>query len=205
MTVSTPRATKARVELTAEGKTLGVLGAMVVMPLLFWFARRQDPSPLYFGLFALTFGLGLALAPVGAGLAVSGRFSPTAGLLGAAVLTWVAGFDVLYACQDLDFDRRHGLHSVPARFGVRRALVAARTLHGVTVLALGAVGLVAGLHPVYWIGWLAVAAILIREHGLVRPGDLSRLDVAFFNMNGVLSVVYLTTIVAAVLLRRAQF
>ena len=147
-------------------------------------------------------GLALAIAPVGAWLAVRGEFSWVAGLLGAAVLPWVAGFDVVYACQDVEFDRRHGLFSVPARFGVARALVLARVLHATALAALAGVGLLAGLHPVYWVGWVAVAALLAWEHRLVRADDLSRLDVAFFNMNGVIAIVYFTTVLAAVLLAR---
>jgi len=147
----------------------------------------------------LVLGLGLALAPVGAWLAVAGELTAAAWLLGAAVLAWVAGFDILYALQDREFDLGAGLHSIPARFGVRGALLAARALHALALILLAAVGPAARLHPVYWAGWLAVAAILILEHRLVRPGDLSRLDVAFFNMNGVISVVYLATTLAAVL------
>ena len=151
----------------------------------------------------LVLGLALAMAPVGGWLAVSGSFSVAAWILGAAVLTWVAGFDVLYACQDLDFDRNEGLHSVPARFGVARALWFARLLHLAALGALIAVGLALALHPVYWAGIAVIAALLAWEHRLVRPGDLSRLDVAFFNLNGIISVIYLVTTLAAVLLPRA--
>jgi len=145
----------------------------------------------------LVLGLSLAMAPVGGWLAVSGRFSTLAWLLGAAVLMWVAGFDVIYACQDLVFDRAEGLFSIPARFGVRRALVAARLLHAGTLVALAGVGQLAKLHPVYWVGWLIIAGILGWEHRLVRADDLSRVGVAFFRLNGLISVIYLATILAA--------
>jgi 4-hydroxybenzoate polyprenyltransferase len=145
----------------------------------------------------LWLGLALALAPVGGWLAVRGSFSVVAWLLAAAVVTWVAGFDILYACQDADFDRRVGLHSIPARFGIRRAVTAARLLHAGAVALLAGVGAVAALHPVYWAGLLAVALILLWEHRLVRASDLSRLDATFFNMNAVVSVVYLVTVLAA--------
>jgi 4-hydroxybenzoate polyprenyltransferase len=145
-------------------------------------------------------GLALGMAPVGGWLAVSGGVSVAAWLLGGAVLLWVAGFDVLYACQDMEFDRREGLFSIPARFGPVRALVVARVLHAGALAGLVGVGLVGGLHPVYWAGLAAIGAVLVWEHRLVRPGDLSRLDVAFFNMNGIISVIYLVTILAAVLL-----
>jgi 4-hydroxybenzoate polyprenyltransferase len=148
----------------------------------------------------LVLGLALGIAPVAGWLAVSGRVSFEALLLGGAVLMWVAGFDVLYACHDLEFDRREGLFSIPARFGVRRALGLARWLHAGTLVALAGVGLVAGLHPVYWAGIVVIGIVLAWEHRLVRPDDLSRLDVAFFNMNGMISVIYLATILAAVLL-----
>lgn len=148
----------------------------------------------------LVLGLALAMAPVGGWLAVSGRFSPVAWLLGAAVLMWVAGFDVIYACQDAEFDRRHGLFSIPARFGIRRALVLARLLHAGALVALAGVGRLTELHPIYWVGWLAIALILVWEHRLVRSDNLSRLGVAFFNMNGLISVIYLATILAATLL-----
>jgi 4-hydroxybenzoate polyprenyltransferase len=152
----------------------------------------------------LVLGLALGMAPVGGWLAVSGGFSVAAWLLGGAVLLWVAGFDVLYACQDVEFDRREGLYSIPARFGLARALGVARVLHGGTLAALVAVGLVSGLHPVYWAGLAVIAGVLVWEHRLVRPGDLSQLDVAFFNMNGIVSVIYLVTILAAVLLPAAK-
>ena len=148
----------------------------------------------------LVLGLALALAPLGGWLAVSGSLSAAAWLLGGAVVLWVAGFDVLYACQDVDFDRREGLFSIPARFGVTPALWIARALHTATLGALAAVGVVAGLHPVYWTGITVIAAVLVWEHRLVRPGDLSRLDVAFFKMNGIISVIYLVTILVALLL-----
>jgi 4-hydroxybenzoate polyprenyltransferase len=150
----------------------------------------------------LLLGLALAMAPIGAWLAVSGQAPPPAAwLLGAGVLTWVAGFDVIYACHDVEFDRREGLHSIPARFGVRGSLVAARLLHGGALAALAAVGWLGRLHPIYWAGWAAIGALLVWEHRLVRADDLSRADVAFFNVNGTIGVVYLATILAAVLLR----
>ena len=151
----------------------------------------------------LVLGLALAIAPVGGWVAVAGSFSAVAWLLSGAVLAWVAGFDVIYACQDVEFDRREGLRSIPARFGIPRSLDLARVLHGAALVALAAVGLAAALPPVYWVGWLAVAGLLVWEHRLVHPRDLSRLGVAFFRMNGVISVVYLATVLASVLWRAA--
>jgi len=136
----------------------------------------------------LVLGLALALAPVGAWLAVTGSFSLAPLVLGASVLFWVAGFDILYALQDLDFDRKMGLYSIPARVGVRRALLIARVFHAFTVAGLLAVGHLLGRGGLYTVGVLAVAGLLAYEHSLVKPGDLSRLDTAFFNMNGAISL-----------------
>ncbi|HYL05872.1 MAG TPA: UbiA-like polyprenyltransferase [Thermoanaerobaculia bacterium] len=145
----------------------------------------------------LVLGLALAGAPLGAWIAVRGDVGAPPLVLGGAVLLWVAGFDILYALQDLDFDRRAGLFSVPARFGVRGALWISALLHA-SMLALlawlprlyqppGAPG-APGLGPAYWVGWAGCLALISYQHGVVRPGDLSRLDAAFFQANGALSV-----------------
>lgn len=147
----------------------------------------------------LVLGLALAIAPVGGWLAVAGSFAPLPWLLAGAVLLWVAGFDVIYACQDVEFDRSTGLYSLPARFGVARALVAARLLHGAALALLAAVGIVGALHPVYWGGLSAIGALIVWEHRLVRADDLSRVGVAFFNMNGVVAVLYLAALLAALI------
>ena len=143
-------------------------------------------------------GLSLAIAPVGAWLAIRGEFSPIAVVLGLAVLAWVAGFDTIYSCQDVDFDRAARLHSLPARIGVRRALVAARLFHVAAVLLLAAIHPLAGLHPVYLGGVAAIAGLLAYEHSLVRADDLSRVNAAFFTMNGWVSVLYLAVTLAAI-------
>jgi 4-hydroxybenzoate polyprenyltransferase len=145
-------------------------------------------------------GLALAVAPVGAWLAIRGSFALAPLVLGLAVLTWVAGFDVIYACQDVEFDRREGLHSAPARLGIGRALLLARVLHAVTVGFLLALYLAAPLHPLYLAGVGVVAALLAYEHSLVRAHDLSRVDAAFFTVNGWVSVFYLASTVTARLL-----
>ena len=135
------------------------------------------------------------IAAAGGWIAVRGRFEPPALVLWLALTVWIAGFDLIYACQDVEVDRAQGLHSVPARFGISAALALARLNHVVTAGALAALGLMMGLGVVYWLGWVAVATLLIYEHSLVRPGDLSRLDMAFFNVNGYIAVIVLVAVV----------
>jgi 4-hydroxybenzoate polyprenyltransferase len=130
------------------------------------------------------------LAPVGAWVAVTGRLPWQAWLIGAAVALWVAGFDLFYALFDEEVDRREGLHSVVTRFGVRGAFAGARLAHAATVVCLVAAGLGLPVGALYWLGVAAVALLLAYEHSLVHPGDLRRLDTAFFTMNGVISVVF---------------
>jgi 4-hydroxybenzoate polyprenyltransferase len=136
-------------------------------------------------------GLTDGAAAAGAWIAVRGRMDGPAWLLWLAVTVWVAGFDLLYACQDVEVDRRQGLHAVPARFGIAAALRAARASHALTALSLAAVGWATGLGILYWLGWLVVVALLGYEHSLVSADDLSALDVAFFNVNGYISVITL--------------
>jgi 4-hydroxybenzoate polyprenyltransferase len=147
----------------------------------------------------LVLGLGLAIAPVGGYLAVTGAWSDPWWLLAAitlAVMTWSGGFDVLYALPDIEFDRSQGLHSIPASVGVPRAIRIARTLHVVTVLALGATVFASGLGWLAWAGVSAVALLLAYEHSLVHGDDLSKLDAAFFTMNGVISMTFLAFVLA---------
>lgn len=145
----------------------------------------------------LVLGLALAIAPVGGWLAIAGRFAAVPWLLAAAVVFWVAGFDTIYACQDAEFDRREGLRSIPARFGVPRALVIARVFHVAALAAMAGVGVAAGLHPVYWAGVATIAAVLLWEHRLVRSDDLSKIGVAFLNANGLISVLYFGVVLTA--------
>jgi 4-hydroxybenzoate polyprenyltransferase len=139
----------------------------------------------------LWLGLGLAIAPVGGYLAVAGRWSQPAWTLLAitlAVATWVAGFDIFYALPDQGFDRSEGLRSAVVRLGESRAIVLAKVLHGITIPALALFGWGAGFGLWFFAGVVVAAGILAYEHQLVRPGDLSRLDAAFFTMNGVMSL-----------------
>ncbi len=150
----------------------------------------------------LVLGLALGIAPVGAWLAVRGSFAAEPIVLALAVLCWVAGFDTIYSCQDAEFDRRERLHSLPARLGIARALVVARLLHALAVAFLASLYALSPLHPLYLAGVAGVAALLIYEHGLVRPDDLSRVDAAFFTVNGWISVFYFVVTSAAHALAR---
>jgi len=149
----------------------------------------------------LFLGLALSLAPMGAWLAVSG--SPidlpelaTPFFLGLAVLFWLAGFDIIYSLQDREFDRKQGLHSIPARFGVAAALRFSSFFHACTILFLAAVGLSAQMGVIYWLGFAMVSIVLFWEHRLVTAADLSRINRAFFDFNAYVSIGYLLTTVA---------
>jgi 4-hydroxybenzoate polyprenyltransferase len=139
------------------------------------------------------------LAPVGAWAAVTNELPWEAWALGAAVALWVAGFDLLYSLFDLEVDRAQGLHSVAARFGPGAAFGTARACHAGAVACLAAAGAGLPVGPLYWLGVAAVAALLVYEHSLVSPRDWSRLDAAFFTMNGVISVTFFALVLADVL------
>ena len=149
----------------------------------------------------LWLGASLGLAPVGAWVAVTGDLPWQAWALGGAVALWVAGFDFFYSLFDVEHDRAEGLHSWAVRFGERGVFAGARVLHLGTVALLAAAGLGLDVGLLYWLGVAAVAALLGYEHSLVRPGDLRRLDAAFFTVNGVISIVFLVFVLADALAR----
>lgn len=137
------------------------------------------------------FALGIALsgAALGGWVAAGGTLAvPDPWILAMAVGTWVAGFDLIYACQDVDFDQTERLHSLPARFGIAAALRVSQALHVVTLSALIALGITLSLGAIYWVGVAGVACMLAYEHSLVKPGDLSRVNAAFFTTNGFISI-----------------
>ena len=147
----------------------------------------------------IVLGVGLAIAPVGGYLAVAGEWSTPWWMLVALALgvsSWTAGFDILYALQDEEFDRAERLHSIPVVFGRRGALAIARGLHVLTVLSLAAVGTAVPVGWLYALGVCVAAALLLYEHSLVRGDDLSRLDAAFFTMNGVISLTFFGFVLA---------
>jgi len=149
----------------------------------------------------LILGICLGMSPVAAWIALRGDLSGGVLVLGAAVVLWVAGFDILYACQDVEFDRRTGLHSLPQRYGIGAALYVSTALHALMLLLLV---VVARLEHLGWIGLgglLVVAALLAYEHALVKPTDLSRLNAAFFNLNGYISLLFFLTWATDILLR----
>jgi len=140
-------------------------------------------------------------APVGGWVAVTGSLDLVAILLGATVAFWVGGFDIIYACQDVDFDQANNLHSIPSRFGMVAAFWAARVWHAIALACLASAGALLGLNAIFWVGWVLAGLLLVYEHRLVSPRDLSRLDMAFFNVNGYLALGVFAFTFAAVLVR----
>jgi 4-hydroxybenzoate polyprenyltransferase len=194
----------------------GTLRALAVAGagLMFLAARMLNPLCLALAPLALLFLVGYSytkrftwashwvlgftdgIAAAGGWIAVRGAFEPPAFVLWFALTVWIAGFDILYACQDVEVDRRQALYSVPARFGIPAAFRIARVNHVLTAVALAVLGWTSALGPLYWVGWLAVVGLLVYEHSLVSPADFSRLDVAFFNVNGYIAVLVLVAVVA---------
>jgi 4-hydroxybenzoate polyprenyltransferase len=158
----------------------------VALAIVFWYSLAKR----YTTWTQLFLGLAMAVAPVGGWLAAGGRAGWQPWLLALAIGTWVAGFDVLYACQDLDFDRGHGLRSIPVRFGIPVSLAISRLLHAIAVLCLLALTFVAPLGVVYLGGVALVAALLVYEQSLVRADDLSQVKRAF-DLNGYVGILYL--------------
>lgn len=166
----------------------------LALAIVFWYSLAKRVTS-YTQLFL---GLAMAVAPVGGWLAAGGPFfAAEPWLLALAIGAWVGGFDILYACQDLAFDRAHGLHSIPVRFGVRASLGISRAMHVVTVACLAAIGAVASLGTVYAAGVAGVALLLVWEQSLVREHDLSQVKRAF-DMNGYVGILYMATTMIAV-------
>ena len=160
----------------------------VALAIVFWYSLAKRVTT-YTQLFL---GLAMAVAPVGGWIAAGGGTAWTPWLLGVAIGTWVGGFDILYACQDLDVDLREGLRSIPVRFGVARSLLLSRVMHVITIACLASLGRVASLGPIYMTGVAGVAALLVFEQSLVRADDLSQVKRAF-DMNGWVGLLYLLT------------
>jgi 4-hydroxybenzoate polyprenyltransferase len=165
----------------------------VALAIVFWYSLAKRYT-FYTQLFL---GLAMAVAPVGGWLAAGGRGGWEPWLLGLAIGTWVGGFDVLYACQDLEFDRTHGLRSIPVKFGVARALAISRAMHVITVACLAALNIVADLGWLYLAGVAGVAVLLMWEQSLVSEHDLSQVKRAF-DLNGYVGILYMVTTAAAI-------
>ena len=176
--------------------TLALSPVALALLLLYSYTKR------FTSLSHLVLGLCLGIAPVGAWIAVRGSFAALPILLGLAVLFWTAGFDVIYALQDEEHDRRAGLRSIPARFGARRALVGSAIFHAAMVVMLLGVWRLSGRGAILLAGIGATAAALVYQHAIVRPGDLSRVNAAFFTANGFVSVTLACCGIADVLSRR---
>jgi 4-hydroxybenzoate polyprenyltransferase len=203
-------------KISARTTAIGAIISIIILGLAAWLL---NPVAFYLWPGALVFLVGYpytkrftwlshfilgftdGLAPMGAWVAVTGTFwlvsDWPAWLLLMALTLWIGGFDLIYACQDVEFDRREKLHSIPARFGIAFALRLAQVCHLLTVALLAWVGVWFGLSWPYWIGLAAVAALFVWEHSLVKPDDLSKVDMAFFNVNGYISLtIFFATLVA---------
>ncbi|MCK4509549.1 MAG: putative 4-hydroxybenzoate polyprenyltransferase [Desulfuromonadales bacterium] len=190
-----------------------VLGAFALLLLAAWMLNplclKLTPVAIFFlalysyckrftAMAHIVLGICLAAAPVGAWIALRGDIGWPVIVLGLAVLFWVSGFDIFYALQDYEFDRDNGLFSIPSRFGIERSFQITRLFHTTMVLLLLILFFSEGLGFIYLLGVMVVAGLLLYEHLLVRPDDLSRLDAAFFNMNGYISVtIFLFTLADA--------
>ncbi len=181
----------------AAAATLGRL-CLALSPIVLGLVLGYSFTKRFTWLCHLFLGLAIGIAPAGAWIAVRGDLAAPAIWMVAAVTMWIGGFDILYALSDREFDRSAGIYSIPARFGVPAALAVSAALHLGTLVALVAVGSTAGMGTIYFVGVAAVVAILVYEHAIVRPSDLSRVDVAFFNLNGYVSMVYLLATLAQV-------
>jgi len=149
----------------------------------------------------LILGLGLALAPIGAYLAVSGEFNIIPLFFSAAVLFWVSGFDIIYSLQDEEFDKTHELHSIPVLLGKKNALMLSNILHLLTFSALSIAGLLGDFILYYWIGFSIFSALLVYQHTLVKENDLSKVNLAFFTTNGIASLIFGAFVIADLLFK----
>ena len=172
-------------------------------PLALFFLVLYSYCKRFTALAHVVLGICLAAAPIGAWIAIRGQIEAPALILGGAVLFWVAGFDILYALQDLEFDRQAGLHSIPVKLGIKGSLWAARIFHLIMLALLISLLLTLQMGVFFLIGILLTTAMLVYEHWLIRDGNLEKLNAAFFNMNGYISLVILTSTLAEVVLKGA--
>jgi len=162
--------------------------ALLLMPIAVFFLVLYSYTKRFTWACHIVLGISLGLAPAGAWIGVTGHWALAPILLGLGVMTWVAGFDVVYACQDVEFDRREGLHSIPAIFGLQRGLEISSALHSLSPLFFIAVGVVMSMSWLYYVGVAIAIVLLYRQHRLVSVDDFSKIGVAFFDLNGYLSI-----------------
>lgn len=168
-----------------------LLSPVALFVILFYsYTKRFTP------LCHLVLGLGLSLAPIGAYLAVTGQFAVLPVLFSFTVLFWVSGFDIIYALQDIDFDKSQNLHSIPARLGKKNALRVSELLHMFSALIVITAGIIAGFGWLYWIGVVVFVGMLVYQHSIVKPDDLRRVNLAFMTANGIASVVFAVFVIA---------
>ncbi len=192
------------IAFTAAAAAIFVVAAAVLHPLCGWLSPvallvvcGYSLGKRFTSLVHLWLGVALGLAPIAAWIAITGGVTATPLILAFAVATWVAGFDILYSLQDEDFDKGAGLRSIPAALGQGMAMNVSSLLHILTVLSLAALPFVEPLRWPYWVGLVAIAGVLGYEHHLVKPGDLSKIDKAFFDLNGYISLGFFVAVLAA--------
>jgi 4-hydroxybenzoate polyprenyltransferase len=217
-----PRTSNRAIPAGLIGKGTVLVFVLIGISLMFYAAHRLNPLCLYLSPLILIFlvlysyckrftalshivlGICIAFAPLGGWIAIQGKFELPALLLATSVVFWLAGFDTLYALQDLDYDRAHGLHSIPVRLGVTGSLWVARFFHAIMLGFLTALYLTMNLGVFFLIGLGITASMIFYEHWLLRNGDLKKLDMAFFNMNGYISITMCVFTLIDVLVRRGQ-
>ena len=176
--------------------------ALWLMPIAVLFLVLYSYTKRFTWACHIVLGISLGLAPAGAWIGVTGHWALAPILLGLGVMTWVAGFDVVYACQDVEFDRQEGLHSIPAIFGVQRGLEISSVLHSLAPIFFIAVGVVMSMSWLYYVGVAIAIVLLYRQHRLVSADDFSKIGVAFFDLNGYLSLlIFVFSILDLILLR----
>ena len=175
------------------------LWPIVVIPFIIYPYTKRGTWLSHFVL-----GFCLGLAPVGAWIAVTNNFTLDPFLIGAAVLLWVSGFDIFYAIQDIDFDRQHKLYSIPVRFGIKTSLTLTKMLHISSILILSWLGIRLDLGLFYYMGVFVAGTLLAYENSLIKPDDLSKLNVAFFTMNGMISIIMFFFVAIEVIFGRAR-
>ncbi|MDE3213605.1 MAG: putative 4-hydroxybenzoate polyprenyltransferase [Bacteroidota bacterium] len=178
-----------------NGLCLALAPVALFVILFYSYTKRFTP------LCHLVLGLGLSLAPIGAYIAVTGRFALVPILFSISVICWVGGFDVIYALQDITFDKEHQLRSIPSMLGIPRSLRVSEALHFLSFAAIVAAGMVGGFSWLYWCGAAIFGYFLVYQHTLVKPGDLSRVNRAFFTSNGIASVVFSVFVLADMFLK----